>query len=167
MGYTPKKASSRLPHLLTLSPSVSLHQTMLDQTFTELPNPMIYAGTANVDNDCLYYGQAMKANDRNNFRKAMSVITSKIQGCSSQHPTYGSLSATYQSLAKAIAFAESGTARLFPESSCQTTHSTSTVTVNTSRRTRPFPTLWRYTFCNRRRFAFLQAYTILINEVTI
>jgi Reverse transcriptase (RNA-dependent DNA polymerase) len=46
---------------------------MLDQSLTELPNPMIHAGTANVDNDCLYYGQATKANDRNNFRKAMSV----------------------------------------------------------------------------------------------
>jgi hypothetical protein len=39
----------------------------------ELPNPMIHAGTANVNNNCLYYGQAMKANDRDEFRKAMSV----------------------------------------------------------------------------------------------
>jgi hypothetical protein len=46
---------------------------MLDQMLMELPNPMIHAGTANVDNDCLYYGQAMKANDQDNFRKAMSV----------------------------------------------------------------------------------------------
>jgi hypothetical protein len=30
MGYMPKKASSQLPRPLTLSPSVSLHQTMLD-----------------------------------------------------------------------------------------------------------------------------------------
>jgi hypothetical protein len=74
MGYTPKKASSRLPpHPSTLSPSVSLHQKMLDQTLMELPNPMIHAGTANVDNDCLYYGQAMKANNRDDFHKAMSV----------------------------------------------------------------------------------------------
>jgi hypothetical protein len=73
MGYTPKKASSRLPHLSTLSPSVSLHQTMLDQTLMELPNPMIHTGTANVDNDCLYYGQTMKANDHDNFCKVMSV----------------------------------------------------------------------------------------------
>jgi hypothetical protein len=36
---------------------------MLDQKLMELPNPMIHAGTANVDNDCLYYGQAMKANE--------------------------------------------------------------------------------------------------------
>jgi hypothetical protein len=40
---------------------------------TELPNPMIHAGTANVDNNCLYYGQAMKANNHDDFRKAMSV----------------------------------------------------------------------------------------------
>jgi hypothetical protein len=73
MGYTPKKASSRLPCPSTLSTSVSLHQAMLDRTLTELPNPMIHTGTANVDNDCLYYGQAIKANDRDNFRKAMSV----------------------------------------------------------------------------------------------
>jgi hypothetical protein len=73
MGYTPKKASSRLPRQSTLSTSVSLHQAMLDQTLKELPNPMIHAGTANVDNDCLYYRQAMKANDRDDFRKAMSV----------------------------------------------------------------------------------------------
>jgi Reverse transcriptase (RNA-dependent DNA polymerase) len=46
---------------------------MLDQMLTELPNPMIHAGTANVDNNCLYYGQAMKANDSDNFCKAMSV----------------------------------------------------------------------------------------------
>jgi hypothetical protein len=46
---------------------------MPDRTLTELPNPMIHAGTANVDHDCLYYGQAMKANDRDNFCKAISV----------------------------------------------------------------------------------------------
>jgi hypothetical protein len=45
IGYTPKKASSRLPHPSTLSTSVSLHQAMLDRTLTELPNPMIHAGT--------------------------------------------------------------------------------------------------------------------------
>jgi hypothetical protein len=73
MGYMPKKASSRLPHPSTLSTLLSLHQAMLDRTLTELPNPMIHTGTAKVNNDCLYYGQAMKANDRNNFRKAMSV----------------------------------------------------------------------------------------------
>jgi hypothetical protein len=61
MGYTPKKASSRLPHLSTLSTSVSLvHQAMLDQTAT-------------VDNNCLYCEHAMKANDCNDFCKAMSV----------------------------------------------------------------------------------------------
>jgi hypothetical protein len=38
---------------------------------TELPNPMIHAGTANIDNDYLYYGQAMKANDHDDFHKAM------------------------------------------------------------------------------------------------
>jgi hypothetical protein len=73
MGYTPKKASSWLLHPSTLSTSVSLHQAMLDRTLTELPNPMIHAGTPNIDNDCLYYGQAMKANDHDDFRKAMSV----------------------------------------------------------------------------------------------
>jgi Reverse transcriptase (RNA-dependent DNA polymerase) len=73
MGYTPKKASSRLPRPSTLSPSVSLHQTMLDRMLTELPNPMIHTGTANIDNDCFYYGQAIKASDREEFRKAMSV----------------------------------------------------------------------------------------------
>jgi hypothetical protein len=46
---------------------------MLDQILMELPNPMIHAGTANFDNDCLYYGQAMKANDHDDFRKAMSI----------------------------------------------------------------------------------------------
>jgi hypothetical protein len=73
MGYTPKKASSRLSCPSTLSTSVSLHQAMLDWTLTELPNPMIHAGTANIDNDCLFYGQAMKTNDCNDFHKPMSV----------------------------------------------------------------------------------------------
>jgi hypothetical protein len=36
MGYTPKKASSWLPRLSTLSPSVSLHQIMMDQMLKEL-----------------------------------------------------------------------------------------------------------------------------------
>jgi Reverse transcriptase (RNA-dependent DNA polymerase) len=39
----------------------------------ELPNPMIHAGTTNVNNNCLYYGQAIKASNRDNFRKAMLV----------------------------------------------------------------------------------------------
>jgi hypothetical protein len=73
MGDTPKKASSWLPHPSTLSTLVSLHQAMLDQTVMELPNPMIHAGTTNVDNNCLYYGQAIKASNRDNFRKAMLV----------------------------------------------------------------------------------------------
>jgi Reverse transcriptase (RNA-dependent DNA polymerase) len=34
---------------------------------------MIHTGTANIDNDCLYYGQAMKANNCNDFCKAMPV----------------------------------------------------------------------------------------------
>jgi hypothetical protein len=62
---------------------------MLDRTLMELLNSMIHANTANVDYNCLYYRQAMKANDRDKFRKlsrAQSAHRSKTLG---QNAMYG------------------------------------------------------------------------------